>query len=220
MSTATLIIGESGTGKTASFRKLIPANTLLIQALKKPLSFKAEGWGIIGKENHNGNIIVSDDHNKIIDAMYKTRRKIILVDDFQYVMANEFMRRNDERGYDKFNDIGRHAWDILNAASQLPDDVRVYLLGHSSTDENGNVKAKTIGKMLDDKITVEGMFTIVLRTVVQGGEYTFATQNSGSDTCKTPMGMFEDMNIPNDLAAVDAAICNYYGINGGIQKAA
>ena len=213
MSIATLIIGESGSGKTASLRNFNPESTLLIQALKKPLSFKAKGWGIINNENTKGNIIVSDDHNNIIFLMKKTRRKVILVDDFQYIMANEFMRRNDERGYDKFNDIGRHAWDILNAASQLPDDVRVYLLGHSTTDENGHIKAKTIGKMLDDKITVEGMFTIVLRTVVQGGEYTFATQNSGSDTCKTPMGMFDEMNIPNDLAAVDAAICNYYGIN-------
>jgi hypothetical protein len=144
--------------------------------------------------------------------MTRTRCKVIVLDDFQYVMANEFMRRSQEVGFQKFSDIGRNAWDILNAATNLPDDVRVYILGHSVSDDYGHTKCKTIGKLLDDKITVEGMFSLVLKTVVQGGEYSFATHNSGTDTIKTPMGMFEDDNIPNDLAAVDAAITAYYEI--------
>jgi len=212
MSTATIIIGESGTGKTASLRNLDPSGTLLVQAIRKPLSFKKTGWGLVSSANPKGNIIVSDKSDEIIAIMRKTRRKVIVLDDFQYVMSNEFMTRSQETGFQKFSDIGRHAWDILNAASTLPDDVRVYILAHSATDEMGNTKLKTIGKLLDEKITVEGMVTLVLKTVVQGGEYTFATRNSGSDTVKTPMGMFDEDGIDNDLAAVDATICTYYDI--------
>jgi hypothetical protein len=212
MSTATLIIGQSGTGKTASLRNLDPNATLLIQVLRKPLSFKKAGWGPISKANPRGNIIVTDNSDQIIAAMQKTRRKIIVIDDYQYVMANEFMNRSHETGYQKFSDIGRHAWDILNAAGALAEDVRVYILSHSDSDDSGNVKAKTIGKMLDDKITVEGMFSIVMKTTCKGGEYQFTTHNSGSDTVKTPMGMFDDDAIDNDLKYVDDVICAYYDV--------
>ena len=213
MSTATFILGESGTGKTASLRNLDPANTLLIQSVRKPLSFKKAGWSPISQANPKGNIIVSDNWESIMAAMRKTRRKVIVIDDFQYVMSNEFMNRSAETGFQKFTDIGKHAWDILTLANNLPEDVRVYVLGHSQSDDYGHTKVKTIGKLLDEKITVEGMFSIVLKTVVQGGEYSFATQNSGTDTVKSPMGMFENQFIENDLAAVDDAICDYYEIN-------
>jgi energy-coupling factor transporter ATP-binding protein EcfA2 len=207
MSVATMILGESGSGKSTSLRGMDPASTLLIQAVKKPLPFKAKEWRHI---NDGGNVYVSDRSDVIIRAMHKTKRPIIVLDDFQYVLANEFMRRNDEKSYDKFNDIGRHAWDILMAASSLPDNVRVYILGHTQTDDNGRTKAKTVGKMLDDKITVEGLFSIVLKTVVQNGNYLFSTRNNGSDTTKAPLGMFDDELIENDLSKVDSAIYNYY----------
>jgi len=220
MSTATLIIGESGTGKTASLRNFDPARTLLIQVIRKPLSFKKPGWGLVSSANPSGNIIVSDDSETVIHAMRKTRRKIIVLDDFQYVMANEFMRRSQETGFQKFSDIGRHAWDLFNAAAGLPDDVRVYIMSHSQSDDFGKTKCKTLGKLLDDKITVEGMFTIVLKTVVQGGEYSFATRNNGQDTTKTPIGLFDDDHIENDLAMVDAKICDYYDLTNRHAEAA
>lgn len=208
MSIATMVIGESGTGKSASLRNMDPAETLLIQSVRKPLPFRSDGWVPVSKGG--GNIIVSDQHAHIIAAMRKTARPIIVIDDFQYILANEFMRRNEEKGFDKFNDIGRHAWDILMEASALPAHVRVYILGHTANDEQGRTRAKTIGKMLDDKITVEGLFSIVLRTTVVNGNFLFSTRNNGSDTTKTPMGMFDEEYIDNDLAAVDAEICNYY----------
>ena len=208
MSIAAFILGESGTGKSTSMRSMNPAETLLIQAIKKPLPFRSSGWKYLSKEG--GNILVCDQSAQNIAAMHKTQRPIIVIDDFQYILANEFMRRTDERGFDKFTDIGKHAWDILCAASSLPDHVRVYILSHTETSESGRVKAKTIGRMLDEKITIEGMFSIVMRTSIINGQYLFSTKNNGSDTVKTPLGLFDADHIDNDLAAVDAAIVDYY----------
>lgn len=213
MSIASLILGESGTGKTTSLRHLDPANTLLIQPVRKPLPFRAAGWALFDRERcRTGNVFVTDRSSDIVALMHRTARKVVVLDDFQYVLANEFMRRSEEKGFEKFSDIGRHAWDILTAAGSLPDDVRVYILGHTQSDDFGRTRVKTIGKLLDEKIVVEGMFSIVLRTVVQNGRYSFSTRNSGSDTVKAPMGLFADELIDNDLAAVDAAITDYYGI--------
>lgn len=212
MSIATMILGESGTGKTTSLRQLDPASVLLIQAVPKPLPFKGK-WKPITKADPSGSIYVTDNSANIVAAMRRTDRPIVILDDFQYVLANEFMRRNQEKGYDKFNDIGRNAWDILNAANNLPPESRVYILAHVQTDEAGKVRAKTIGRMLDDKITVEGLFTIVLRTAVINGQYLFSTQNSGYDTVKSPLGLFDSEHIDNDLNAVDAAICQYFDLS-------
>lgn len=215
MSIATIILGQSGTGKSASLRNLDPANTLLIQTIKKPLPFKADGWRSV---KDGGNIIVADNSLRICDYMHKTTRDIIVIDDFQYQMSNEFMRRvtDQEAGasaFQKYNEIAKNAWDILNTASSLPDYKRVYILSHTQTDEIGNVKIKTIGKLLDEKITIEGMVSIVLRTQTVNGNYLFATKNSGHDTTKSPIGLFDEDLIENDLALVDAAIYKYYELS-------
>lgn len=211
MSIVTMVLGESGTGKTASLRNMQPADTLLIQAVKKPLPFKSAAWKRFNKETcKEGNIFQTDNAGQIISLMQKTKRKAIVLDDFQYVMANEFMRRTNETGFNKFTEIGKNAWDIINAAAALPDDVRVYILSHIETSDTGHTKIKTIGKMLDEKIALEGMVTIVLRTAIRDGQYLFATRNNGSDTTKTPMGLFETETIENDLHAVDQAIEEYY----------
>jgi hypothetical protein len=214
MSIATIILGQSGTGKTASLRNLDPTNTLLIQSIKKPLPFKADGWKSV---KDGGNVLVMDNSIQICQAMHKTGRSVIVLDDFQYTMANEFMRRvtDQEAGasaFQKYNEIAKSAWDILNTASALPDYKRVYILSHTQTDDTGNVKIKTIGKLLDEKITIEGMVSIVLRTAAINGNYLFSTRNSGHDTTKSPIGLFEDELIENDLAKVDAAIYAYYGL--------
>lgn len=213
MAIVTLILGTSGTGKSTSMRELDPAKTLLIQALKKPVPFKRAGWGYLSNGNASGNIIVSDKSSDIINFMKRTKREIIVLDDFQYVMANEFMRRVDEKGYDKFNDIGRNAWEIMNSAAALPDHVRVYILSHTEETDAGKTKMKTLGKMLDDKVCLEGMVTIVLQTDVLDRDYRFVTQSNGRTTCKSPMGLFEEDTISNDLSAVDAAITEFYSLN-------
>lgn len=216
MSIATLIIGESGTGKSASLRNLNPSDVLLIQAVNKPLPFKASGWKHLAP-GVAGSIFVSDDSHKIVEAMKRTSKEIIVVDDFQYVMANEFMRRVTDveignAAFAKYNEIARHAWDVLTAAASLPEHKRVYLLSHTSTDDFGKTKIKTIGKLLDEKIVLEGLVSIVLRTAVINEQYLFSTKNNGADTVKSPIGLFEDQQIPNDLAAVDAAIVDFYSL--------
>lgn len=212
MSTAVMIIGESGTGKSASLRNLDPKDVLLIQAVKKPLPFRSAKWKPATKENPLGSVIHSDTSPTIITMMQRSRKPIIIIDDFQYILANAFMRRSAETGFQKFTDIAKDAWEILMAASSQSPEKRIYIMAHSTTDESGKTKAKTIGKLLDEKITIEGLLTIVLRTAVINGQYLFLTQNNGSDTTKSPIGMFADEHIPNDLAEVDKAICDFYGL--------
>ncbi len=214
MSIAILILGESGTGKSTSLRNMNPSETLLIQTISKPLPFRNKEWRPISKDG--GNIVVSADHLQIIAAMEKTTRPVIVVDDFQYLMATQFMARVHEKGYDKFNDIAEHYYQVLTKASTLAAHKRVYLLSHTDIDERGLVQAKTIGKLVREKLTVEGFVSIVLRTHVINGQYVFSTRNSGLDTVKTPLELFADEHIPNDLAEVDKAITAYYELKPAV----
>lgn len=217
MSVAVMILGESGSGKSTSLRNFDPSKTLLIQCIKKPLPFKAKGWAIRSKEN-GGNVFQSYDPAAIEKAMRASSHEIVVIDDYQAVMVNELMSRSAERGYDKFTDIGKSAWNIFNAAGALAEHRRVYILAHTNTDEFGNVRMKTVGRLVDQHLVPEGYFTIVLRTEVVNGVYQFSTQTNGKDCCKSPMGMFEERLIDNDLAAVDRSICEFYEIKPPTTK--
>ena len=205
MAIPVMILGESGTGKSASLRNFNPDEVGIINVSGKPLPFK-----------NQLKVFKSDMYFPIRKALLGNKElPAYVIDDAQYLMANEFMRRSDERGYDKFTEIAKNFWSLVQevVAQQMPDDQIVYFLMHTDTSDDGRVRAKTIGKMLNEKITLEGLFTIVLRTSVSDGVYTFRTVNSGSDTVKTPMGMFQTAEIDNDLKAVDTIIREYYGIN-------
>lgn len=197
------ILGRSGTGKSFSMRNFPKDKLAVINVQGKILPFKGSG---------QIEMTSVDRSDKIVKALeiYSKDYKSIIIDDYQYTMANEFMRRSDERGYDKFTEIGRHAWDIANKVRELPNDVIVYIMCHTDRDDEGNEKIKTIGKLLDEKICLEGMSTIVLKTNVADGTYTFLTQNNGKDTVKSPAGMFPSYAIDNDLWYVDQKIRNYY----------
>lgn len=212
MSIATLILGASGSGKTTSLRNLDPAHTLLIQPIKKPLPFKAPHWKLRTKANPSGNVFQTDEPEKIVGAMMKSHHDVVVIDDMQSILVNELMNRSSETGYQKFSDIGRHTWDILNAAGSLDANRRVYIMAHTQTDDFGQVRMKTVGRMVDDKIVPEGYFTIVLRTEIINGRYMFATQTNGQDCCKSPMEMFAEKHIDNDLAEVDSSIFNFYSL--------
>lgn len=200
------ILGRSGTGKSSSMKGFDPEKLAVINVQGKPLPFKGSG---------RIKTINTDDSTEVVNqlkSLAKEGYKTIVVDDFQYLMANEFMRRSDEKGWDKYTDIARHAWDIPESVRSLPADVIVYIMCHIDSDQEGNEKLKTIGKMLDEKIVLEGMSTIVLKTGVSDGHYMFFTQNNGKDTTKSPDGMFPAYAIDNDLAYVDAKIRSYYEI--------
>jgi hypothetical protein len=213
MYVTTAILGESGTGKSASMRNLDPAETLLIQTVRKPLPFKSKNWKLLSTESKDGNVIVSRDHSQILKAALHTRRSIVVIDDFQYLMFGEMMDRASETGYQKFTDMAAHVWSLITELNQAAGDKRIYFMCHTENTESGGVRMKTVGKMLQEKLTVEGLFTIVMNTQVFNGHYQFTTRNSGSNTVKTPLGLFDDEVIDNDLASVDAAISAYYGDN-------
>lgn len=197
-----LILGESGTGKSASMRNFTPDQVGVFNVGAKPFPFRSRL-----------NKVDTDDYRVIMGGLSKMKTRSAVIDDAQYLMANEYMRRCKENGYQKFTDIATNFWNLAQfVIRELPSDRIVYFMCHVERDQEGREKCKTIGKMLDDKITVEGLFTIVLKTHVQDGVYTFVTQNNGSDTVKSPMGMFDKLEIDNDLAMVDAVIREYYGL--------
>lgn len=208
MGVAVLILGGSGNGKSASLRNVPEDKCLVINVADKPLPFK----------NHMESVS-TDQYPEIIKQMKLTKKKIIVVDDAQYLMANEFMRRAGERGFDKFTEIGQKFWTLIQTVKELQKDVTVYFLAHIERDQDGNEKIKTIGKLLDEKITIEGMFTIVLKATVSDGVYTFSTQSNGHDTVKSPIGMFPSMLIDNDLWYVDKKIREYYEIGDFVTVA-
>ncbi len=197
-----MILGESGSGKSTSMRNFKAGEIGIINVGKKPLPFRTD----IKPFN-------SDDYSKIVAVMQKATAKSIVIDDCQYLMANEFMRTAKVTSFQKFTDIALNFWSLVQIViNQLQEDVIVYFLGHIERDSNGNEKFKTIGKMLDEKITIEGLFTIVLKTVVADNKYQFATQTNGMDTVKSPLGMFNEQLIDNDLKMVDETIREYYNI--------
>lgn len=208
MAQKTLIMGESGTGKSTSLRNLDPAITAIVNPVGKPLPFKTDK----GKFTQLLNETKSSNIVSWMRCQAKNGKKIIVVDDFQYLLSIPYMNRIHESGWDKWNDFGDDYFRLIDVCAELPEDVRVYYLTHTETLDNGVTTIKLIGKLLREKITIEGLFTIVLRTSVIDQKYYFLTQNSGKDTVKSPMGMFPDYAVDNDLAYVDDKICNYYEI--------
>lgn len=203
-----LIMGESGTGKSTSLRNLDPEITAVVNPVGKPLPFKSSNgkFTMLNNETKSGNITAW------LKGQAKAGKKILIVDDFQYLLSIPYMNRIHEGGWDKWNDFGDDYFKLIDVCADLPADVRVYYLSHCETLDNGITTIKLIGKLLREKITIEGLFTIVLRTSVIDQKYFFLTQNSGKDTVKSPMGMFSEYAVENDLAYIDDKVCNYYEI--------
>lgn len=201
MAVLVMIYGQSGTGKSTSLRNFKHEEVAVINVSGKPLPFRGD------LKPYN-----TDNYTKIINAICNTDRKSIVIDDATYLMVNEFMRTAKQTGYQKYTDMACNFNGLIEVCAGLPDDKIVYFMGHSDQADDGREHFKTIGKMLDNYVTVEGRFTIVMKTVVQDGQYMFSTQNNGQDTVKSPMGMFEHGLIENDLKAVDETIREYWGI--------
>ena len=207
-----MILGESGSGKTYSIKNFDTDEVGIFSVEKNRLPFK-KPFKVC--KNATYSQITEALLRKDKDGKVAPKLKRYVIDDSQYLLVNELFDRVSERGYEKFTEMAVHFRNLIkNINKYLPDDVIVYFLHHPEMDNNtGRYKAKTVGKMLDEKLTVEGCFDIVLFAMIENGEHVFATQPAINIPSKTPEGMFEG-DIPNDLKLVDDAIRDYYELGG------
>jgi hypothetical protein len=210
------IIGQSGTGKTYSMRNVVGSKEcMVLKPSGKPFSFRKR-LKAYDKASKTGDFISTVDYSDTVVLMRALveppfNKKILIVEDSTFWMTNFFMETISEKGYDKFSNNASGYYNMLKAAESLPDDVTVYFVNHVDEDPNGGKKVKTIGKMLDEKIDILSLLTISLETKLKDKKYYFQTNKVSSlDLCKSPVGMFKDVLISNDLMKVDKAIREYY----------
>lgn len=201
-----LIMGKSGSGKSTSLRNCSGnPDWNLVRVINKPLPFKGKinGWK-------------TDDYETLFKCLGSSKAKNIVIDDAGYLITNMFMRGHSNAGngngvFTLYNKIGDSFWNLINCiTNQMQSDKIVYVMMHEDKNDFGDVKPKTIGKLIDEKICLEGMFTIVLRCIEESGRHMFVTQASDGAVSKSPIGMFETLTIDNDLILVEKAIRDYY----------
>lgn len=196
-----LIMGESGAGKSCSLRNFKETDVGVFNVASKPLPFRKK------LKVANGAT-----YSTIFASLKNANLKTYIIDDSQYLLAFEFFDKAKDTGYGKFTDLALNFKTLIDyVIKETPNDCIVYFLHHTETSDTGKIKAKTIGKLLDEKLTVEGLFSIVLLAKTDGKRYYFETQSDGYTTAKSPMEMF-DREIDNDLAFVDKTIREYYEI--------
>jgi hypothetical protein len=220
------IVGESGTGKSTSLRNLNPEETFIISTTGKPLPFR--GWKKkyspikISADGITGNYYTGSKWDQILKILQIIDKKMphikqIIVDDFQYVLSYEFVDRATEVGYTKFTELAQHAMEILRYAEKMRDDCKMIFLTHSENvgdAMNPKYVIKTVGKLLAEKVTLEGLFTYIFFTRVNEGtdgrmEYKLLTNSDGTCVAKTSLGMFEELEIDNDLNEIIKVIDAY-----------
>lgn len=198
-----LVLGESGSGKSASLRNFEPDEIGIFNVASKPLPFRKK---LLKVDKAN--------YSVIHQALSNPSKKVYAIDDSQYLMCFEEFARAKETGYQKFTDMALNFYNLVHfIIENTPPDVTVYFLHHTETSDMGKTKAKTVGKMLDSKLTLEGLFSIVLLCRTDGTRHFFETQSDGYTTAKSPMEMFE-REIDNDLKMVDTTIREYFELGG------
>ena len=202
-----LLIGKSGSGKSASLRNFKKGEIAIANVLGKPLPFKTDLEAP-----------KVDDYNIILKAIQNTDKKVIVIDDANYLITNEFMNKSSVKGFDKYNEMGNNFFNLINGIKNVEGGKTVYLIMHEDTDDEGNVKPKTIGKLLDDKVNIQGMFTICIRSMFDNGNYIFRLKTNGQDCVKTPIGLFDEEQMENDLKLVDEKIREYYELDKEEKK--
>lgn len=208
-----MLIGKSGSGKSTSLRNFAEDELYLIKVLNKPLPFR----------KRFDSTFSTDDYNTVMYALQKGKKKSFVIDDAGYLITNHFMKNHANAGkgngvFTLYNEIGDRFWTLVDFVSnKLPENKIVYFLMHEDKNDMGDVKPKTIGKLLDEKVCLEGMFTIVLRCTTEEGKHVFKTKTDGLDVTKSPMDMFAQETMDNDLKLVDDQIREYYGLTTTID---
>lgn len=217
------IVGDSGKGKSTSLRNLDPEATCIINVSGKPLPFpnSRDNYDPDVKITEGGNYVETDSPQKVVKMMkyISSNREdidVIVLDDLQYFQAFEFFKRRDEKSYDKFSDIGGNLFDVLNTARNLRDGLKVITTVHPEESGEGldkKIVFKTLGKMVRQNLTPEGLFTVIFYADYDPNtdEYFFETQTDGRTPARSPMGMFEERRIPNDMEVAINKIDEYYG---------
>ena len=202
MGIAVMILGASGSCKSCSLRNFKRGEIGVFNIANKPLPFRSDL-----------DVVNSTNYEQIKAALRRNSLKAYAIDDSQYLMVFEEFNRVKETGYSKFSDMAQNFYQLVQTAiRETSDDTIVYFLHHTEVDETGRIKAKTVGKMIDSKLTLEGLFPVVLLTGTDGTYYWFETQSDGYTTTKSPLGMFEEKRIENDLKMVDRTIREYWGL--------
>ena len=205
MGVPVLVLGESGSGKSCSLRNFDPNEVGIFNVASKPLPFRKKM-----------RMLNEAKYQEIMAVLVKNQSKCYVIDDAQYLMAFSLFDRANEVGYKKFTDTAVDFYNLVQTVIKLTsEDTIVYFLQHIERDDSGRIKAKTAGKMLDNQLTLEGLFSIVLLCEAKGEEHYFVTQSDGTSTAKSPMGLFDSLKIDNDLKMVDDAIRNYYEFGKG-----
>jgi ABC-type dipeptide/oligopeptide/nickel transport system ATPase component len=220
MSEIILILGKSGSGKSASLRNLDPKITFAVSVDGKKFPFRMKGWEQMSQTNKSGSFYIPQEKGAnaylqikgASEEAIKQGKKIIVIDDSQACISKEFFDRAYETGYQKWTEIGKKFHDLIMWARELPDNVTVYFLHHIDIDRDDKFKVKTSGKMLDDQTSIEGKFTICIHARKIDDSHEFATKVSNEPIFKAPFGMFEKDPMDNDLAVVDKIIREFWGM--------
>lgn len=205
-----LILGRSGSGKSTSLRNFKENDIGIINVLGKPLPFK-----------NRLKTLITDDYEKVMKTLLHCKAESIVIDDAGYLITNQFMKGHSSSGsgnaiFGFYNKVGDNFWNLIEfIIRKLGSDKIVYIMMHEDKNDFGDIKPKTIGKILDEKVCIEGMFTIALRCAMSNDHHVFYTQQTENDVSKSPIGMFDTTEIENDLKMVDEKIREYYGLERG-----
>lgn len=217
MSNSILVLGESGSGKSTSLRNLDSSETFVINVIGKPLPFRGalSKYRKLSSDGLEGNYYATDDTatiKRIINLINQKRPdiKTLVIDDFGYTVTNSFMRKANQRGYDRFVEIAKDMFDVLDIVSNLRDDLYCFVMMHTETDSQGRSKPRTVGRMIDQYICIEGKFSTVVHAVVNDGNYQFITNFDGQHMAKSPFGMFDNLLIDNDLFLIIETMKEYF----------
>lgn len=214
MGIGVLIIGKSGSGKSTSLRNFKANEVGIVNVISKPLPFK---------NVNNLKTVDTDNYADIKKIIEGSKTPSIVIDDAGYLITNQFMRKHATTGggnavFNLYNDIADNFWTLIEQIKKLPNDKIVYIIMHEEKNDFGDIAPKTIGKLLNDKVNIEGLFSIVLRAKKVDKNYYFFTQSTEGDVAKSPMGLFDELFIDNDLKAVDNKIREFYGLNNKEEK--